>query len=461
MESEAKNQFNNCDAFFYATMCHVCKRFGDGVKLKRCSACGMISYCSKEHRKQHREQHKSLCKATRRVHREYGENFCRTTTEEWVKDKLTIARFVSFTLGRRLKANEMQMLCFQRACLVCHEVKSKLLESCQKCAASFCQNHKYSTEHRNVCAHLELNLRTDLFSIEEGNNPPDLQPYLQHFLQEYSHISCESTFRNMKDFIKAFRNIRTDSEMSSNPPAILNSEYLTHSLTLFHAMRLLNYVPKGNDLVVHVLGARKSEEITLIGWEIFPRLTGAKVSVIFIGLELPCKSNLSHRCDNCMSREKKCLTFELHDGLYENYVRSSSFVKPDLVVGFNMGVRTHEPPVKSSKKTWTPSIELIAKENCPFILTSSTLYAFKKETDIINSILDKEVDHLYSGKNPFASLIPYRTFGGLEHVSYMNQYIIIYRSLFITDMRNLSDQYKLMFVFDDEENVALEMTHAN
>ncbi|XP_024880898.1 uncharacterized protein LOC112460459 [Temnothorax curvispinosus] len=454
MESEAKNQIMYCDAFFYATMCHVCKRFGDGVQLKRCSCCKMIAYCGKEHQRQHWQQHKPMCKATRDVHLEFGKNLSRATTEEWVYEKLAIARIVSSRLKRRLIVDEMQMLCFQRVCLVCYELKSKLLETCQKCAASFCQNHKYSTEHRNICAQLELCLRIDFFSIKEGTNPPDLQPYLQHFVQEYSHVSCKNIFRNMKDFIKVFRNIRTDSEMSSNLPANLNSEYLTPPLTLFHAMQLLNYVPKGNDLVVHILGARKSEEITLIGWEIFPRLIGAKVSIILIGPELPCQSTLSHHCDNCMSREKKCLTFELHDGLYEDYVRSSSFVKPDLVIGFNMGVRNHEPPVESSKKTWTPSIELIAKENCPFILTSSTLYSFKKETDIIKTILDKEVNHIYSGKNPFASLIPYRAIGGLEYVSYMNQYIIIYRSLFITDMRNLSDRYKLMSVFDDEENIA-------
>ncbi|XP_071556530.1 uncharacterized protein [Temnothorax nylanderi] len=441
MESEARNQINNnYNEFFYATMCHVCKRFDDGVHLKRCSGCKMIVYCGYEHQNQHWKQHKPLCKAIQYMRQQYGMDYRCKTTEERADQKLTLARLVSSKLERRLNANEMQMVCFPRECLVCDKRNIKSLEICQKCAASFCQIHRYGAQHRDICAPLEVCLRTDLFSIEEGNNPPDLQPYLQHFLQEYSHISCKSTFQNMKDFIKAFRNIHTDFGISCdfNVRATLNSEYLTHSLTLFYAMRLLNDVPKSKDLVVHVLGARRSEEITLIGWEILPRLIGAMVSVILIGPELPCKSNLSHHCDNCMSREKKCLTFELHDVLYENYVDSSSFVKPDLVVGFNLGVRTHELPGRSSMETWTPSIKLIAKENCPFILTSATLHTFKKETKIISTILNKEVDHLYSGKNPFASLIPYRTIGK-EYVSYMNQYVIIYRSLFITDMPNLSD----------------------
>ncbi|XP_071556513.1 putative protein MSS51 homolog, mitochondrial [Temnothorax nylanderi] len=422
MESETRNQINNdYDDFFYATMCHVCKRFDDGVELKRCRGCKMILYCGKEHQKQHWKQHKPLCKAIQDVLREYNMDYRGETAEEWTVKKLNFMRLVSSRLGRPLNLDETEMFYFPRECMVCHERNAQSLKDCQKCAASFCKSHKDGIEHRDICAPLELCLYTDLFVMGEGNSPLDLQPYLQH-------ISCTSTFQNMKDFIKACRNIQTDSEMSCNAPAALDSDYLTHPLTLFYAMRLLNDVPKSKDLVVHVLGARKSEEITLFGWEILPRLIRAMVSVILIGPELPCKSNPLHHCDNCMSREKKCLTFELHDVLYENYVRSPSFVKPDLVVGFNPGIHKHKLPGTSSKEIWAPSIKLIAKQNCPFILTSSTLYTFKKETDIINTILDKEVDHLYSGKNPFGGLIPYRTIW-MDYVAYMSQYVIIYRSL--------------------------------
>ncbi|XP_071556362.1 uncharacterized protein [Temnothorax nylanderi] len=432
MESKARNQINkNYNMFFYATMCHVCKRFDDGVHLKRCSGCKMIAYCGYEHQNQHWKQHKPLCKAIQDVLRHYKMDYRGETTDKWGGKKLTFALLVSSRLGRHLSMSETDMLCLPRECLVCHERDIKSLESCQKCAASFCKNHKDGIAHRDICAHLELCLRTNLLHIGEGNNPPDLHLYLQHFLQEYSHVSCKSTFQNMKDFIEAFRNIQTDSEMSCNARAALDSDYLTHPLTLFYAMRLLNHVPRSKDIVVHVLSASYSKEIRLIGWEILPRLIGTMVSVvvIFIGPELyiPCKSNPSHNCDNCMSREKKCLTFELHDVLYENYVRSPSFVKPDLVVGFNLDIYEHE--VEFSEEKWAPSIKLIAKQNCPFVLTSLTLRAFKKETYRINTILNKEVDHLYSGKNPFGSLIPYRTIG-MEYVFYINQYVIIYRSLY-------------------------------
>ncbi|XP_071556361.1 putative protein MSS51 homolog, mitochondrial [Temnothorax nylanderi] len=424
MESEARNQINdNYDEFFYATMCHICKRFGDGVPLKRCRGCKMIAYCDKKHQKQHWKQHKPLCKAIQDVLRDDSMDYGDETTEEWTDKKLMFMDLVSSRLERCLKVDEMQMFCFPRECLVCHERNIKSLEDCQKCAASFCENHKDGVEHRGICSPLELCLCTDLFSMQEGNSPLDLHFYLQH-------ISCTSTFQNMKDFIMAFGNIQTDSEISYNVWAAQHSEYLTCSLTLFYVMRLLKYVPKSKKIVIHILGTNESEEIFWTFWEILPRLIGTMTTVIMIGPELPCKSNLLklNNCDNCMSREKKYLTFKFHDVLYENYVCSPSFVKPDLVVGFNLYIHKHKLSERSSKETWAPSIQMLAKQSCPFVLTSATQYSFKKETDLINTILNKEVDHLYSGKNPFASLKPYKTIE-MEYVSYLNQYVIIYRNL--------------------------------
>ncbi|XP_071649750.1 uncharacterized protein [Temnothorax longispinosus] len=422
MESEARNEINNdYDAFFYATMCHVCKRFGDGVQLKMCGGCRMISYCSQEHQKQHWKKHKSLCKAIQKVVRDYSMDDGGETTEEWTKKKLMFMDLVSTRLGRCLNMDEMQMFCFPRECLFCHE-RNKSLESCQKCAASFCQNHKDGIEHKGICAPLELCLCTDLFSMREGNSSLDLHFYLQH-------ISCTSTFQNMKDFIKAFGNIKTDSEMSYNVWEAQHSDYLTCSLTLLYVMRLLEYVPKSNKkLVIHVLGTNESGEIVRTVWDILPRLIGTMVMVVVIGPKLSCKSNLLNNYDNCLSREKKYLTFEFHDVLYEDYACSPSFVKPDLVVGFNLYIHKYKLEGRSSKETWAPSIQMLAKQNCPFVLTSATQYSFKKETDIINAILNKEVDHLYSGKNPFASLKPYKTIE-MKYVAYINQYVIIYRSL--------------------------------
>ncbi|XP_071556534.1 putative protein MSS51 homolog, mitochondrial [Temnothorax nylanderi] len=418
--------YNLC---FYATMCHVCKGFGDGVLLKRCGGCRMISYCGQEHQKQHWKLHKPLCKAIQDVLRDYSmDNPIITVSSSGVtleneKKKHYFMLLLSNKLqGRRLNANEIQMFNFPRECLVCHERNAQSLKDCEKCVASFCKNHVNGTEHKNICAPLELRFRSDLLAIRGEISPPDMR-YLRH-------VTDKRKFQNMKDFMNAYWNISTDSEMSRNILIGQHSIHLTRPLTLFHAMRLLNYLPKSKAIVIHVVGACCLEEFSLMGWEIFPRLieTAMPVTMIMIGPNLQRNIPAQNVCNiRMLLSENKNLKFDFYDVLYEKYVRSPSFVKPDLVVGFDLGIQVHE--LGSSKETWAPSIKLIAKQNCPFILTCRfTLQSFKKELDRINTILGRKVNYLYCGENPFASLCPFRNIAP-EYVLYHNQYIVIYRSL--------------------------------
>ncbi|XP_024873306.1 uncharacterized protein LOC112455544 [Temnothorax curvispinosus] len=405
---------------FYATVCHVCKQFGDGVSLKRCGSCRMIAYCGREHQKQHWKQHKSLCKAIQDALQEYNFNGCGKDSEDCDDKKLIFTRLVLRKLGRHLKLDEMQMFTYPKECLICHEKNDKLLEDCQKCAASFCKKHKDDTAHRDICAPLELGFHSDLLGTKKFNSPVEL-------LSDLKRVSDASTFQNMKDFVNALGNIQTDSEMPYDILAAEYSQYLTRPLTLLYAMRLLNYVPKGKDLVIHVVGANYIEVVTLLTWRVLLHLSETVMSfvIIMIGPDLK-KIAPSRTCDKCKSLGNKSVIFEYHDVLYENYVCKPSFVKPDLIVGFNLSIEEHE--FDSSKKIWASSIHAVAKQNCPFILTFFTLRYFEEGTKKMNTILGKEVDYLYSGKNPFASFRPHRILGP-ERVYYHNQYVVIYESL--------------------------------
>ncbi|XP_071556500.1 uncharacterized protein [Temnothorax nylanderi] len=310
MESEARNQINNnYNKFFYATMCHVCKRFDDGVELKRCRGCKMILYCGKEHQKQHWKQHKPLCKAIQDVLRDHIMDYCGETAEKWAGKKLTFAQLVSSRLGRPLHIDETDMFYFRKECLVCHEWKT--LRSCLKCAASFCQIHKNDIEHYKICLELGLCFRTNLLSIKKKYS----SPYLHSYLQRVSYTS--HTFRNMKQFIKAFGNVPTGSEMPYQVLEAEHSEYLTRPLTLFYAMRSLIYDNKERkNLVIHVVGASHAEKATLIGWEVLPRLlelleTAMSITIVMIGPKLKYKCN-SNACDPCTSSDIDCLLFKYH-----------------------------------------------------------------------------------------------------------------------------------------------------
>ncbi|XP_024868157.1 uncharacterized protein LOC112452270 [Temnothorax curvispinosus] len=410
-------------------MCHVCKRFGNGVCLKRCGSCRMIAYCGQEHQKQHWKQHKPLCKAIQDALQEYDFNDRGKISEDYDEKKLIFMMLVSYKLGRRLKKGETQMFKFPKECLICHEKNDKLLEDCRKCAASFCKNHVNGTEHKNICATLELGLRSDLLTITELYlTPLELFPDLKH-------ISDASTCQNMKDFIYALGNT-TDSAMSDDILAAEKSQYLTRPLTLLYAMRLLNYVLKGKVLVIHVVGANHIEVVTLLTWRVLLHLleTVTSVVIIMIGPDL-IKFDPIRTCDKCISLENKSVIFEYHYVSYENYVLNPSFVKPDLIVGFNFSIEGHE--LGSNKEIWAPSIHAVGKQNCPVILTFMTRQDFEERTNKISTILDKKVDYLFSEKNPFASFRPHRVLGP-EHVYYHNQYVVIYQSLFVPDIHKKS-----------------------
>ncbi|XP_071649751.1 uncharacterized protein [Temnothorax longispinosus] len=412
-----------CDytTFFYATMCHVCKRFGDGVPLKRCSSCRMIAYCGRAHQKQHWKQHKPLCKAIQDVLQEYHCNDRYIDSEVHDKMKLIFTRLVSCKLGRHLNVGEIQMFIFPKECLICHEKNDKLLEGCQKCAASFCKNHKDDTEHGDICAFLELGLRSDLLAMTEFTEfSNSLEP-----LSDLKRVPDASTFQNMKDFVNALGNIQTDSKLPYDILAAEYSQCLSRPLTVFYAMRLLNYVLKGKVLVIHVVDANYAEEATFLLWKVLLQLmeTVMSVVVIMIGPGLKDKVDPSRTCKSFLLLENRTLFFEYHDVSYENYVHSPSFEKPDLIVGFNLNIQEHE--LESNKEIWALSIHALAKQNCPVVLTFSKQRELEKGMNKMNTTLGKKVDYLYSGKNPFASFRPHRDFGP-ERVYYDNQYVVIY-----------------------------------
>ncbi|KAG5321075.1 VPS25 protein, partial [Pseudoatta argentina] len=261
MELETKNKIiANYNMFFYATMCHVCKRFGDGVCLKKCGGCRMIAYCNRQHQKQHWSQHKSLCKAIQDVLQGFKMED-HGISEEWDDQKLNLILLISFKLGRPLEMYEKETFQFPRECIVCHEQDGQSLEDCQSCASiSFCKDHKNSIKHKDTCVFLELCLRSNLLFINGENNTLDM-----HYLQ---YVFDTDIFRNMNDFINAYGNIQTESEMLYNILAARHLQYLTRPLTLFHTMQILDYIPQRKDLVIHVLAASYVEETTLMTWEI-------------------------------------------------------------------------------------------------------------------------------------------------------------------------------------------------
>ncbi|CAK9813810.1 hypothetical protein ANTQUA_LOCUS7775 [Anthophora quadrimaculata] len=416
----------NCNHFFYANVCHICKKFGNGISLKKCGNCTMISYCSKEHQKEHWPQHKYLCNAICNVLKDkklskFLNDRENHNIENWAQMKMNFMLLVTLAIGRKLEHYEEEMFKFLRSCVVCHELNVKTLENCPNCPnASFCKKHKNDTMHKHICHLMKLCFKLDVFSLMHKHNIPEIiLPY---------HTDHVNLPENMKHFIDHYTKLQKNVQISMDEEAIINSEYLTRPLTFLYAIQKLEYILKDDSIIVHIVAANMIDIDGIELWEILLHWIPSVITVkmILIGPELSSGSLTMNLCKHCQSNNKK-FSIQTYNMLYEDYSREISYVKPNFIIGYNAGIHECED-IESNNDTWRQSLRTVAEQNCPFVLTSYTLAEAEKEQIRLNEILGNRVKCAYFEWNPYSSLRPYRDFE-TEGVYYQNQYIIIYKNL--------------------------------
>jgi hypothetical protein len=342
--------------------------------------------------------------------------------KDWVKGKMNLMLLVSMKLKRKLLPYEEEMFKFPRACNVCHETDSKLLTDCPSCpCATFCKEHQNNEIHARVCEMLSLCYDLDIASTVFMRSPPrNVVPY---------HTEMAYLPASIKHFIELYINEDKSLLVSSDIQRSHMSEYLTRPLTLLHTMERLEF-KTNSSLTIHIIGANMIEldgiEIweTLLHW--LPSLT--TLNIILIGPELESnKEKLEcNICDCCIEKGMK-LYLETHGILYTEYANSDSFVKPDIIAGYNLGIHECEN-IDSSDDSWSPTVRILTQQKCPFVLTAYNADEAQKEHKRLCGILNKKVTYLYYGKNQFSSLRPHRDYE-TEGVYYQNQYVIVYREL--------------------------------
>ncbi|XP_017883579.1 uncharacterized protein LOC108627055 [Ceratina calcarata] len=409
--------------FFYPNACHVCKIYGKGISLKRCGNCTMISYCSKEHQKAHWSQHKDLCNAICSLLKTSNilNNEQNVNTKAWSEMKMNFMLLVMMKMGRKLKHYEEEMFKFLRSCTVCHDRNLKALEDCDNCpSASFCTKHKNDTVHKKVCHLTKLCYDLDAISIAHKKETPEIKiPYSTN----YTNLP-----ENIKDFIDYYIELQKDPQISLQEDMIINTEYLTRPLTFLYAIQKLEYVLEGSTMNIHIIAANMLDLDGIELWEILlhwiPNIKTWRIYLI--GPELSSGVIPINLCDNCQHNKKELL-IETHNTLYDTYANKNSYVKPNVIVGYNAGIHECEN-LRSENETWRESLKIIAKQNCPVILTCYTLVEAEKEQTRLNEILNCNVKCAYFLRNPYSSLRPYRDFE-TEGIYYQNQYVIIYKHL--------------------------------
>lgn len=409
--------------FFYPNTCHVCKCCGNEINLKRCN-CKMISYCGKEHQKQHWLQHKNLCRILSEIIDETDqsnplEGFKGTIQSDWVKAKMNLMLLVSLKLQRKLLPYEEEMFKFPKSCVVCHEVDSKLLVDCPSCpCANFCKEHENDTNHEKLCKTFSLCYDLDIASTVFDRQPPKITvPY---------HTEIAYLPTSMDKFIDLYINEAIDTNELQNARI---SEYLTRPLTLLRALEKLEY-KVDKEMTIHVIGANFLDLDGVEIWEILlhwlPSLT--TLNLILIGPELNNNSKKKIICNVCQCCDEKNmkLCLEIYGVFYKDYVFDDRYKKPDIVIGYNLGVHECEN-LNSPNDTWSQSIKILAEQKCPFVVTSYTLEEIEKEQNRLCDIMEKKLNYLCCEKNQYSSLRPHRDYE-TEGVYYQNQYLIVYKN---------------------------------
>lgn len=163
------------EEFYFPNMCHVCRCFGEkSPNLKRCSACGLISYCSKEHQLKNWPSHKQFCKAITQLKKKLNvdnifyklkqqvrkyriQNSLSLDVNDTRREGLIEYQVQNFIfpiirlIGRKLTKAEYEIIRCPRVCAICYETKQNILVNCKKCPqASFCMKHLNSTSSHDA-----------------------------------------------------------------------------------------------------------------------------------------------------------------------------------------------------------------------------------------------------------------------------------------------------------------------
>ncbi|XP_043270293.1 uncharacterized protein [Venturia canescens] len=405
---------------FYPNACHVCQAFGKNIKLKRCANCKMVAYCSREHQTKDWPLHRELCRAicelekcgvTRELHR-----CTEGTKESRISARVRSTFFIEKLLGRRLLPYENDLFIDPRCCETCDETDSSKLNDCTSCPdAAFCTKHPKDSKHSIKCdtsrlsfqalnVSVTLNIGNVIVKENYGENPPKNMDEAISFFLPHCH-GLDTVFTSTKIW------------------SVFLSEPLSRPYTFLYSMEKLSW-RKSDKITIHVVGSSEREMYNVHLWQYLfhHRVSLRELKIVFVG---PNVVSLNHvnieLCEECTKNKRK-INIQKVQKLYADFSGERFFRKPDYVIGFNLGIHAHY-----SDGTWAPTIKIIAKLACPFSMTSYNEKESKGDREAIDSILKKNIDPLWAGKNPFSGLKPCRTF---DHTFlYENQYLTIYEKL--------------------------------
>lgn len=404
--------------YYVHSLCQLCKR--ELSRRYSCERCGLLSYCSTEHRRLHWPEHAELCTAVQTVCKARGtahilQGAPRTSPDAFRVLRIHNMQDCEHAIARTLDSWEKEMFIFPHVCTQCHEYRAEALVVCSRCNhSSSCKGHPPDS-HDNCCLHLSRYKAIIKDQVKFGVYCPSIPP---------SQIS--STLPKLTSIYNTFNNIR---KAMSDFEFFELTEIVTYPLTVLNTLLCIKNSQElsSKEFVLHVVGAERSFETNkLEKWEYYvlhliPELS--HLEIVFIGPELNTE-NQDYKVCNCCCSAKKSISFKFENRLYHELTKMPSISKPHLVCVFNPGL--YRVTGFNGQDTWKPSILSIFANNCPVLTTSYTKKEIFMDVERVKSIqnvrLDKE-----PVPNPFSSLKPNLNFVSEEDspVIFKNQFYCV------------------------------------
>lgn len=234
--------------------------------------------------------------------------------------------------------------------------------------------------------------------------------------------------KSLEEFVKKFLLIsnKISDYRVPNYERLMMTDFLTRPLTLLYAIERLNFNIQPM-MVIHVIGASTFEIWSQKYWKIllFWLKNLKNLIVVFIGPEIYEFNNddveLTFPETSLGNDQRLCvISPPIH---YEDYYKHKSFLRPDIIVGFNLEI--HEIELGISSSSWRKMLSTVEKMNVPFILTAGSKERAQRDHEIMSVLMNKNLTYFSSEVNPFAGHIPQRDFK-TEGLRYSNKYVTIY-----------------------------------
>ncbi|XP_032676954.1 uncharacterized protein LOC116846784 [Odontomachus brunneus] len=408
--------------FFNPNICHVCKSI-DRDNLILCDQCCLISYCSKEHKTIHYIEHMEICTIIAEVLKVKSQrDTCGYSDwQQWIQSRKEFMKLIQQKIDRPMEPYMQQMILWSKSCIVCF--KQTELRVCKRCfSANYCDEHAevFHKKHYNgKCDRLMLALNIDIQTISGK---------ITNISYEFFKlVNYCSHFEEMLEFCMKFMLMqRRDLDWITKD--FVQSDYLSDPLTIYSGLDRLSWliILQQYHVIIHIIAANPMKREGLLAWEILLHLVPElqHLTIIMIGSELVYNSDSPKLCFSCMCKKKE-LTILSFPMLYHDYLDSSAKFKiPTIIIGFQVELNKSD--------TWLKPLEAIESQCTPLFLTCVSEKIARNNIIIIQEVLDKIVEPIFSKRNHFSGLTPHKDLETGD-TYFRNEHLIIYSDLLLYD----------------------------